>query len=51
MVPNLLKGKLVKRGCSKMCVPVNFTWGPEHLSAFQQLKHDLLEGVCLIEAS
>ena len=31
----LLKGKLVKRGSSKMFVPVTFTWGPEHLSVFQ----------------
>ena len=30
-----------------MFVPVTFTWSPEHLSVFQQLKHDLLEGVCL----
>ena len=30
-----------------MFVPVTFTWGPEHLSAFQQLNHYLLEGVSL----
>ena len=30
-----------------MFVSVTLTWGPEYLSAFQQLKHDVLEGVRL----
>ena len=47
MLTHLLKGKLVKSGSSKMFVPMTFTWGPDHLSAFQQLEHDLLEGVGL----
>ena len=43
----LLKGKLVKRGKHKMFVPVEFYWGAEQQTAFDELKQALLKDVCL----
>ena len=44
----LLKGKLVKRGHSKMFVPVPFQWEHHQQKAFDELKHSLLKDVCLV---
>ena len=44
---DLLKGKLIKRGKSKMFVAVKFYWGIEQQKAFELLKLAFLDNVCL----